>query len=183
MISKIQTPLKFENVQDEIKLARDSFTREIGYVSTDIKFLQDCDRTKSYRIDLIGAAVKRLSQDTYEVQKSLESMESNLQRQKSNKTKTPPKNNGRQPDIVPPDIMDTDIMDIDTVTQLTTATGILKTALSATASKTKSKTVHFNEIADVKIIECRPYSRMKTAKSNKRKIDNSDSNRFGDRPS
>ena len=54
-------------------------------------------------------------------------------------------------------------MDIDTVTQLTTTTGILKTASSATASKTTSKTVHFNEIADVKIIEYRPHSRMKTA--------------------
>ena len=73
-------------------------------------------------------------------------------------------------------------MDIDTVTQLTTTTGILKTASLSTASKTKSKMVHFNEIADVKIIECRPYSRMKTAKTNKRKLDNSDNNRFGDRP-
>ena len=108
----------------------------------------------------------------------MESTESNLQRRESNKFQTPPGINVRQPDIVPPDIMD-----IDTVTQLTTATGILKTASSATASKTKSKTVHFNEIADVKIIECRPYSRMKTAKTNKQKIDNSDINRFGDRPS
>ena len=105
-------------------------------------------------------------------------MESNLQRQKSNKSQTPPGNNVRQPDIVPPDIMD-----IDTVTQSTTATGILKTALSATASKTKSKTVHFNEIADVKIIECRPYSWMKTAKTSKRKLGNTDINKFGDRPS
>ena len=47
----------------------------------------------------------------------------------SNKSKTPPGNNVRQPDIVPPDILE-----------------------------------------------------MKTAKTNKRKIDNSDSNRFGDRP-
>ena len=99
-------------------------------------------------------------------------MESNLQRRKLNKSKTPPENNVRQPDIVPPDIMD-----IDTVTSN------LKTGSSSTASKTKSKTVHFNEIADVKIIECRPYSRMKTARTNKRKIDNSDNNRFGDCPS
>ena len=99
-------------------------------------------------------------------------MESNLQQQKSNKSKTPPKNNVRQPNIVPPDIMD-----IDTVTS------IFKTALLSTASKTKSKTVHFNEIADVKIIECRPYSRMKTAKTNKRKLNNSNINRFGDCPS
>ena len=105
-------------------------------------------------------------------------MESNLQQRKSKKSKTPPENNVRQPNIVPPDIME-----IDTVTQSTTATGILKTASPATASKTKSKTVHFNEIADVKIIECRPHSRMKTARTNKRKIDNSDINRFGDRPS
>ena len=35
---------KFENVRDEIKLAQDSFTREIGYVSTDIKFLNDCNQ-------------------------------------------------------------------------------------------------------------------------------------------
>ena len=99
-------------------------------------------------------------------------MESNLQQRNLNKSKTPPGNNVRHPNIVP-----LDIMDIDTVTS------ILKTALSATASKTKSKTVHFNEITDVEIIECRPYSRMKTAKTNKRKLDNSDNNRFGDRPS
>ena len=40
-------------------------------------------------------------------------MESNLQRRKLNKSKTPPENNVRQPDIVPPDIMD-----IDTVTSI-----------------------------------------------------------------
>ena len=147
---------KFENVRDEIKLVRDSFTCEIGYVSTDIKLLKVCNQIKSDSINLMSAAITPLSQDIYEVQKTLESMESNLQRQKSNKTKTPPKNNVRQPDIVPPDIMDTDIMDIDTVTQLTTATGILKTDSSLTAPKTKSKTVHFNEIPNVKIIECRP---------------------------
>ena len=55
-----------------------------------------------------------------------------LQRQQLNKSKTPPKNTVRQPNTVPPDIMD-----IDTVTQLTTATSTLKTALLATALKTR----------------------------------------------
>ena len=61
-------------------------------------------------------------------------------------------------------------MDIDTVTKLTTATSILKTALSATVSKTRSKMVQFNAIADVKIIECRLQSWTKTAKKNKQKL-------------
>ena len=119
----------------------------------------------------MSAGIIRLSQDICEVQKTLESTESNLQQQESNKSRIPPGTNVRQPDIVPPDIMD-----IDTVTQSTTAS-------SSTTSKTKSKTVHFNEIADVKIIKCRPYSRLKTAKTNKQKIDNTDINKFGDRPS
>ena len=44
-------------------------------------------------------------------------------------------------------------MDIDTVTQSTTATSILKTALSEMAPRTRSKTVQFNVIVDVKEIE------------------------------
>ena len=100
-------------------------------------------------------------------------------------------------------------MDIDTVTQLTTATSILKTALLATRSKIRSKTVHFNAIVDVKEIECNSKSQMKTAKTNTanteistkatlhteidskqqyysrkrtQKINNSDNNKFGDCP-
>ena len=152
------------STQNYIMLAEASLKRDIESVSakldterTDIKIMKDRNQTKFDSIDSMSATIIRLSQDIYEVQKTLESMESNLQQQKSNKSKTPPGNNVRQPDIVPPDIMD-----IDTITQLTTA-------LSSTASKTKSKTVHFNEIADVKIIKCRPYSRMKTAKTNKQK--------------
>ena len=104
-------------------------------------------------------------------------MENKLQQQKSNKSKTPPKNNVRQPNIVPPDIMD-----INTVTNLTTATSLLKTALSATTSKTRSKTLQFNVIADVKTVECRLQSRTKTAKKNKQKLENSNNNKFGDHP-
>ena len=55
-------------------------------------------------------------------------MQAKLQQRKLNKSKTPPKNNVRQLDIVPPDIMD-----IDTVTS------ILKTASSTVALKTKYK--------------------------------------------
>ena len=163
-------------------LVQDSFKHEIGYVSakldtkrTDIVIMKDRNQIK---FDSMSATNIRLSQDIIEVLKTLESMENNLQQQKSNKSKTPPKNNVRQPDIVPPDIMD-----IDTVTQLITATGILKIAPSATTLKTRLKTVHFNAIADVKIIKYRSHSRMKTAKKNKRKLENSDNNKFSDRPS
>ena len=96
-------------------------------------------------VNILSDAITRQSQDICEVQETLESMESNLQQRKSNKLRTPPKNNVRHPNIVPPDIMD-----IDTVTS------ILKTALSSTASKTKSKMVHSNKIADVKIIKYTP---------------------------
>ena len=74
-----------------------------------------------------------------------------LRQRQSNNTKIPPKNPVRQLNIVPPDIMD-----IDTVTQLTTAMSILKTALLATTSKTRTKKVHFNAIVDVKEIEYIP---------------------------
>ena len=71
----------------------------------------------------------------------------------------------------------------NTVTQSTTVTSILKKASLTTASKTRSKTVQFNVITDVKIIECRLQSQTKTAKKNKRKLDNSNNNRLGDSPS
>ena len=64
----------------------------------------------------------------------------------------------------------------DTVRQSTTTTSILKKALSTTTSKTRSKTVKFNSTlkVDEQEIECNPILRMKTAKMNKQKIDNSD---------
>ena len=153
----VETNFRILAINSTQNYIMDSFNREIGYVRTRLDIeMEYVNKRLDIARDYTGKT------DTT---------------RKSNKSKTPPKNNVRQPNIVPPDIMD-----IDTVTQLTTATGILKTDSSSTASKTKSKTVHFNEIADVKIIECRPYSRMKTAKTNKRKLDNSDNNRFGDRP-
>ena len=81
--------------------------------------------------EILSDAITRNSQDINNVQETLESMETNLQRQNSNKSKTPPGTNVRQPDIVPLDIMDT----------------------------------------------------MKTATTSKRKLDNTDINKFGDRPS
>ena len=75
-------------------------------------------------------------------------------------------------------------MDIDTVTQSTTVTSILKKALSTTASKTRSKTVKFSTMlkVDEQEINCSQILRMKTAKMNKQKIENSDNNKFGNHP-
>ena len=156
---------KIGYVQDEIKLDRDYFTCEIGYVSKRL------DTAKDYN-GKTDTTIIQLAQIMDATQKPIESVKDKLQLQQLHQSKSPPKNNVRQPDIVPPDIMN-----IDTVTS------IIKVTLSSTVLKTKSKTVHFNEIADVKIIKCRPYSQMTTAKKNKRKLDNSDNNRFSDCPS
>ena len=110
-------------------------------------------------------------------QKAIKSVEDKLRRRQSNKSKTPPKNTVRQPNIVP-----LDIMDINTVTQSTTLTSILKKASSTTASKTRSKTVQFSAIVDVQEIECNSKLKMKTAKMNKQKINNSNKNKFGNCP-
>ena len=159
----------------QIGIVSNSFKHEIEYVNakldterTDIKIMKDRNQKK---IDSMSATIIRLSQDINDVLKTLESTENKLQRQQIHQSKSPPKNNVRQPNILPPDIMDIDAV-----------TSILKTALSATASKTSSKTVYSNAITDVKTIEYRLHSRTKTAKKNKLKLENSDNNKFGDCP-
>ena len=97
-------------------------------------------------------------------------------------------------------------MDIDTVNQITIETSILKPAPTTTmASKTmrsniptnKQKTTAKTNIATspwlrflaqpcTKILPSQEYlkqCRMKTAKTNKQKLDNTDINKFGDCPS
>ena len=101
-----------------------------GLTKKNFKFLNGWLAERSVINEVIDDTIARNSQDIYDVQETLESMETNLQRRNPNKSKTPPGTNVRQPDIVPLDIMDT----------------------------------------------------MKTATTSKRKLDNTDINKFGDRP-
>ena len=152
--------------------------REIGYVWANIDkendYLQtDIDKFREFT----GTIVTKLAHGIDATWETMKSLEDKLWQQQIHQLKPPPKNNHQQPDIVPPDIMD-----IDTVTESTTATCILTTALSTTASKTRSKMVQFNAIVDVNEIDCNSKLRMKTAKTNKQKLENSDNNKFGDHP-
>ena len=158
-----------DNMKHEMKSTWDKFNRKNGYIQTDLDSLREFTQN----------TVIKLAQGIDATHtKTMKSMEDKLQQQQSHKSKPTPKDAVRQSDIVPPDIKD-----IDIVTQLTTATSILKTALLATASKTGSKTIHFNATVDFKEIECNSKSRMKTAKTNTHKIDNNDNNKFGNCPS
>ncbi len=105
-----------------------------------------------------------------------------------------------KPDIVPPDIME-----INTVNQTIITTSVLKTAPTMMASKTMRSNIPMNKQKTTtktntatspwlrflaqpctKILPSQEYLKqcqMKTAKTNKRKLNNTDINRFHDCPS
>ena len=105
-----------------------------------------------------------------------------------------------KPDIVPPDIMET-----NRVNQTIITPSVLQIAPKTMASKTMRSNIPMNKQTTTakaniatspwlrflaqpctKILPSQEYlkqCRMKTAKTNKRKLDNTDINKFGDRPS